>query len=64
MQIRLEWTCRECQQSQEIVADTSKYGDYGSGPVNLRGSCGHTSGQVTLRYRYLAEHRPSWERAG
>jgi len=65
MQIRLEWTCRECEQDQEIVTDTSNYGDWGSGTVDLHCSlCGHVSGQVALRYRYLAQHRPSWERAG
>jgi len=63
MQIRLEWTCRECEQDQEIVTDTSNYGP--SNQVELLCPwCGHVSGQVALGYRYLDQHRPSWERAG
>jgi len=74
LQVRITFTCRECGDGQELITDTHNYGVLvvedqelatvpGAGLVQLLCShCGHVSGELGLGYRYLAEHRPSWEK--
>ena len=57
MQISITFTCRECGQVNLTRTDTSNYPQ----ELEVRCRCGHVSGIVKLDYRFLEEHRPSWE---
>jgi len=75
MQVTITFTCRECGEDQERITDTHNYGVLvveDQGLVTVPGAelvrlscshCGHVSGELGLGYRFLAEHRPSWEKA-